>query len=112
MNDLLLLLYLADVLGVLKVSLLLAAVCTAICGALYAFMMYVEREILAPHIGKIAALVITLAVVASLLPSRTLLYVAAGLRAGEIAAHTEQGQKALQLLDSALDKALEAAKGK
>ena len=112
MNDLLWLLYLADVLNGLKVYLIMASVCIGICGVIYGVIAYVEREILAPHIGKIAALVITLAVVASLLPSRTLLYVAAGLRAGEIAAHTEQGQKALQLLDSALDKALEAAKGK
>lgn len=112
MNDLLWLLYLADVLQGLKVSLFLAAICIGIGGALYGVIAYVEREILAPHIGKIVALVIALAVVSMLLPSRTLLYVAAGLRAGEIAAHTEQGQKALRLLDAALDKALEAAKGK
>lgn len=111
MNDLLMLLYLADVLHGLKVVLILAAVCAAIGGAFYAFMIYVERNTLAPHLGKIAALVVVSAVVATLLPSKTLLYVATGLRAGEVVAHTEQGQKALQLLDAALDKALEAAKG-
>lgn len=108
MNDLLWLLYLADFLNGLTVVLILSAIAIGIAGVARFIAIYSDRNVVPSGNFKFVALVIVLALSAAMVPTRNVLYIAAGLRAGEVVAQTEQGRKALRLLDAALDKALGA----
>lgn len=67
---------------------------------------YIERDEILPFWKHFVVLFSICAVVVVFTPSSKLLYSIAGLRAGEVALQTEEGQKAMKLLNKKLDEFL------
>lgn len=111
MTDILWLLYAADVAGNVRDAAIMMLVLGVIAAGIYTIVYSVTEEEWPPHLKKICGGLALVAAVAMLTPSKQLILIAAGARAGAVAIETPIGQKAVRLLDAALTKALAAVEG-
>ena len=112
MTDVLWLLYAADVVDNLGFVCFIVGpgslIALIACGVAYADAYSdEERAKWGKHMVRAASAVFTVLLLAAVLPSRTTIYAAAALSAGETAVQTEVGQKALKALETWLDKQAE-----
>jgi hypothetical protein len=112
MTDVLLLVYLADVLHNIKGLVVVLAIVGVVCGFMFGMFCLIESETPPKWFIKSMIGLGIITVLSTLIPSRTILHIAAGLRAGSEIAQTEQGKRAMKLLDAALDRAEESLEKK
>jgi len=108
MNELLWLLYLADVVHGVSIVLAIAGIVVLIASCFY-FLYHViepDGEFPPPRIKTLLAWVVGIFMLSAILPTKQLILIAAGLRAGQQALETPLAQKALRLLDKRLEDAL------
>ena len=104
MTDILILLYLADVASALTTILVIIA--SVICIVGFIMGMSSVEEYGTFKLWKFAVPALLCFVLAAAMPSKQLLWAAAGMRAGQQVISTPLAQKAFSLLEKELDKAL------
>jgi len=111
MNEVLWLVYLGGVaegIGVVAALLVIVGGMGCAMAMCIAVVEGVTEEVW-PVVRKVVPYVVVALLVGLLMPSKEVLYMAAGLKAGAEVAETELGQKAYRLLDQTLDEMLDEA---
>jgi hypothetical protein len=109
MLDVLWLVYLADVVRSITLIFILLGIALLISFTIYTINYVVENSEF-PKIKRYIALIIAIFLFSALIPSKEVVYIAAGYRAGIEIIETEPGKKAVQLLNLELDKLIAKSK--
>jgi hypothetical protein len=114
MNSLSWMIYLADVVG--SIGVLFAISATLLAGAIAFSMLWaaIEEEdirMCRPYVKWLAPAMVSLALIAALLPSRTTVYAIAASETGENILNSDTGNKAVSALNAWLDRQIAGEPG-